>query len=457
MVQKLLSGEVRGVSGALKLRAEKTSLFLTKLTSLSHLRERKQRNCLNCNAEVHGKYCHICGQENLEPTESVWHLVSHFINDITHFDGKFFSTLGLLIARPGFLSAEYKRGKRNSYLNPVKMYVFTSFVFFFVFFSTVHIDEKLFGDPEKTSLLEAVAKIDSSDFANFTMGMQRMDSAAFKDVTRALNFGSAVKRNDFQPMIDSLRAKKSKSFVSSPLRVIRSIDSIHYKNLAGIVSEMDSNTLAIFTKAINQGEPLSQRDFLRYRDSMHENSTSVLGKRYKNRAQYDSLVKIGAVTHGWLKRAVVQKLFDVTEKISKSNGKVMSGIFNIVLHNFPQMLFFSLPLFALFLKLIYWRRKEFYIVSHGIYTVHLYIFYFIVLLAMILLNKLGGYTSWNWPNDLNVMLTILLFVYEYKAMRNFYGQRRAKTFIKFLLAGMGRFFIIIFLFLFFLLFSFLKI
>src|SRR4029079_8070293 len=84
---------------------------------------------------IHGRYCHVCGQQNLEPKESVWHLVSHFFNDITHFDGKFFTTLKYLLLKPGFLSREYIKGRRSSYLDPVRMYVFTSAIFFLLFFA----------------------------------------------------------------------------------------------------------------------------------------------------------------------------------------------------------------------------------------------------------------------------------------------------------------------------------
>ncbi len=80
---------------------------------MSHLLQRKEKNCLNCGTTVIGKYCHVCGQENIEPKESVWHLVSHFFNDITHFDGKFFTSLKDLVFKPGFLSKEYMNGKKS--------------------------------------------------------------------------------------------------------------------------------------------------------------------------------------------------------------------------------------------------------------------------------------------------------------------------------------------------------
>ena len=102
---------------------------------MSHFKERKEKNCLNCNAEVQGRYCHLCGQENVEPKETFAHLVTHFVYDITHFDGKFFSSVKSLLFKPGFLSLEYIRGKRLSYLNPIKMYVFISAIFFLFFFT----------------------------------------------------------------------------------------------------------------------------------------------------------------------------------------------------------------------------------------------------------------------------------------------------------------------------------
>ena len=105
---------------------------------MSHNRERKEKICLNCNAAVYGRYCHVCGQENTEPKESFLHLVNHFIEDISHFDGKFFITIKDLIFKPGFLSIEYLRGRRVSYLHPVRMYIFTSAIFFFFYFAVHH-------------------------------------------------------------------------------------------------------------------------------------------------------------------------------------------------------------------------------------------------------------------------------------------------------------------------------
>src|SRR5882757_7529952 len=98
-----------------------------------HLRH--DNTCLNCGATVEERFCTRCGQENLEPKESIGHIIGHFFADITHFDSKLFITLKDLILRPGFLTREYVAGRRMSYLNPIRMYIFISAIFFLALFA----------------------------------------------------------------------------------------------------------------------------------------------------------------------------------------------------------------------------------------------------------------------------------------------------------------------------------
>ena len=102
---------------------------------MSHQPERKDKECLNCGTQVHGRFCHVCGQENVVTHQNFWSLARHFIYDVLHFDGKFFHTLLYIFTRPGFVARQYVEGKRMSYLDPIRMYLFTSALFFLVFFS----------------------------------------------------------------------------------------------------------------------------------------------------------------------------------------------------------------------------------------------------------------------------------------------------------------------------------
>jgi hypothetical protein len=106
----------------------------TPVKNMSTLPERTEKRCLNCEILVYGRYCQVCGQENSDHHMTFLGMVRHFVFDIFHFDGKFFTTLKKLITRPGLVSKEYVEGKRARHLEPIKMYVFTSAIFFILFF-----------------------------------------------------------------------------------------------------------------------------------------------------------------------------------------------------------------------------------------------------------------------------------------------------------------------------------
>lgn len=95
-----------------------------------HLRDNKE--CQNCGYTVEEIYCPHCGQKNTETRQSFGHLVGHFVEDLTHYDGAFWKTIKYLLFRPAFLTQEYLMGKRQLYVPPVKLYIFISFLTFLI-------------------------------------------------------------------------------------------------------------------------------------------------------------------------------------------------------------------------------------------------------------------------------------------------------------------------------------
>jgi hypothetical protein len=355
---------------------------------VSHFAERGEKSCLNCNALVHGRFCHICGQENIEPKESMWHLITHFFQDITHFDGKFFSSLKLLMTRPGFLSREYMLGRRASYLNPIRMYVFTSAFFFLVFFSVFNIDKESFvkGGKIDGKTLDSIAAMDSVSFDAFTKKLNKKNGKGEVPMSRA----------ELQQFFDS------------------SIANLQAVNFTGNMA-------------------------------------------YKSRKEYDSLVKAGVEKDNWLVQLFVHKSLEIKEKYKKNPGESVGVLMSTFVHSLPQILFISLPLFAMLLRLLYIRRKNFYYVSHGIFSVHFYIFTFITMLVIFGLGRLNKMLDSVIVGVIEGVIVAGIFFYLYKAMRNFYAQRRAKTVFKFLLLCILLIFLMLLLFLIFILFSFFKI
>jgi hypothetical protein len=368
---------------------------------VSHLPERQEKTCLNCETTVHGRFCHVCGQENIEPKESFWHLITHFVYDITHFDGKFFSTLRYLLFRPGFLSKEYLRGRRASYLHPIRMYVFTSAFFFLIFFSV-------------RSETEGVIKYADE---------KRQDTARIIKKLKKKRADLVELIEDTSLLIGKDRFRAKLVAVDSDLALIRR-DTTAKEKLKTLGDEYN---------------------FL----------GGNIGNKFKSVGAYDSVqASLPAEKRdNWLERRFTRQNLRLREKYHDDGKAIWRAILEKFNHLFPQMLFVSLPLFALLLQLLYARRKQFYYVNHVIFTIHLYCGTFIIILATMALQGIFGLFGAEMPSLLNALLGLAGFYYCYKSMRNFYQQRRGKTILKYLLVLFLSLFVMTFIFIGFFIFS----
>ena len=404
---------------------------------MSHLKERKEKICLNCNADLHGRYCHVCGQENLEPKETVWHLIQHFFNDITHFDGKFFATVKYLLRKPGFLSAEYMAGRRASYLNPIRAYVFTSAIFFIVLFSlkgareivSQRVDKEGLAELElrKMKLEAKLVKADPDDKGDIEQGIRRADVkiAAIRHV-----YGDSTDRKlDNDEMDEAILQTRS--------------DSLLLPNLSPAARERISKKV----KAAKDDEDLGPSFF------------GINQGRYKTVQAYDSAeAKLpNDIRDGWLTRMITRKVIHLQMEYHEDKRAFNEHLKENIMHSFPKILFVTLPLFAMILNILYFRHKQYYYVDHGIFTIHVYCATFILLLLYILLQKIADAVGVRWIQVICYILVfavwVYILIYLYKAMRGFYKQGRVKTFIKYFITCFIAFIVNIFLFLLFILIS----
>ncbi|GAA3777557.1 DUF3667 domain-containing protein [Flavobacterium ginsengiterrae] len=97
---------------------------------MSHNKIREDKTCLNCRHVVEQKFCPNCGQENSDSRKTFHHLFVHFFEDLTHYENAFWKTIKNLLFKPATLTKEYLSGKRLSYLAPVRLYIFISFITF---------------------------------------------------------------------------------------------------------------------------------------------------------------------------------------------------------------------------------------------------------------------------------------------------------------------------------------
>src|SRR5438876_6818773 len=88
-------------------------------------------HCQNCGAELTGPHCAQCGQAAIDYRRSFRHVIVDLLDSFLNWDSKFFATIGLLIVKPWRLTNEFLAGKRVCYVNPLRLYLLASILFFF--------------------------------------------------------------------------------------------------------------------------------------------------------------------------------------------------------------------------------------------------------------------------------------------------------------------------------------
>jgi hypothetical protein len=328
---------------------------------------REETDCLNCGTTLQGRFCHNCGQENLQIKESFGHMMNHAISDYFHFDHKFFHTLKPLFFKPGYLTNEYMAGRRAQYLHPVKMYIFISLVYFLLVFQQKGGDAVTFTDKEMTPTeLNAAIKI--------------------------------INQNHFIP----LKAKKG------------AINDLYKENGYIIVNK----------RLVKDTSKKEKERVKEEAANPHIVSTSTKDTSYEEYMADQNKLPAGK-QDGWFEKYYNKKAF----AINKQKINIKDVVEESIKHNFQKMMFVLLPLFALILQITFYKSKKFY-VEHLIYALHLHCFMFLFLATLIILKFLIP-TDWEtvigW---LTFASTIAIILYIYKSLRAVYHRSRWRTITK---------------------------
>jgi len=335
---------------------------------VSHQPERTEKDCLNCGAEVHGRYCHRCGQENIVTQQGFISLTKHFVYDIFHFDGKFFDTFKYLFFSPGKVPAEYVSGRRNRYLDPIRMYLFTSAVFFLIFFSSSTIETNYVGVTTRylslSDRLKEAAKLYPPEASK--------DSAAYQKLNLLLDTSITIR-----------------------------LDRIREKNVGDTAPRImiDNQAYAMHTEhLIDINDRSGKTD--------------------------------------WVDRQLEKKWIIYKRQYGDNVNQMINDLVNRFIHWFPYILFVSLPLFALILKLLYRKNKRFVYSDHAVFTLYHYIFSFLLLLLMMGFLKLEDLSGWGVFGWVVNFLMIAWLVYLFYSLKRFYGKSGGHNLWRFVLLNL---------------------
>lgn len=86
--------------------------------------------CLNCGTGLKGPFCYYCGQPDRNFLRFFPVLLRDLMEDLLDLDSRFMRTLKPLLFKPGRLTRDYMQGRRFRYAPPMRLYIFSSIVFF---------------------------------------------------------------------------------------------------------------------------------------------------------------------------------------------------------------------------------------------------------------------------------------------------------------------------------------
>jgi uncharacterized protein DUF3667 len=321
--------------------------------------------CENCGAQLTGHYCGQCGQAAVDYRRSFRHVVADVLESFLNWDSKFFTTIGLLLFKPWRLTNAFLAGHRVRYVNPLRLYLLASILFFFA----VNYGAK--------GLRFEPGKLSPKDRAELEADLKKGDlPPAAREQLEALLLESPSPSSSPQSTSPSLATN-----VPSPLP-----------------SAGTNNQRREYGK-------IGERPFMAF-DSQEKTSTPF---------------------ERWIEARAKEKMGEHGTKM----GLFIATLFS----NLPYMMLCCIPLFALVLKILYLRRRIFYI-DHLIYALHIHTFAYVgimlIVLATIGLNRAAPGTIAGW----SIALLWIAFVMQiFLSIRRVYLQGWFTSIFKFLFGG----------------------
>lgn len=388
---------------------------------------RKDKTCLNCRHVVENKFCPNCGQENSDTRKTFHHLFIHFFEDLTHYENAFWRTIKNLLFKPSVLTKEYLSGKRLSYLAPVRLYIFISFLTFFLLsvLPAKSIKEGMLKNTDNKSASEKLKIVGDSITKIINEGKQE-------------NIKDSLRENGLNIAFDSVNNKTKYEYKNADYAPKISKEEIEINAL------LNSNKISDSTK-------IKLKEVLEIAKKSEKVDNADFNFGYDNIQALDSAKakgEVNATTYWFMKKAI---------KVKENNTKdeIISKGFDSIKGNFPKVLIIYMPLFAFFLWLFHGKKRWYYF-DHGIFTLHYFSFLLLISLIIITFSKILDYSNINNYTEIpSKIISILgigwMFYYFFPAHHRFYAETRKMSFLKsIILFFINMFFILIILILFFL-------
>jgi len=352
-------------------------------------------HCENCGAELQGHWCAKCGQPAIDYRRSFRYVIADLLNEFLNWDSKFFATIALLLVRPWKLTNEFLAGHRVRYVHPLRLYLLASILFFFA--------------------------------ATYGIKSAHLQPLDLSPSTRAEIRSELMKENVSPEVQQKIEEALGGKPVSSEKRA------------------------ALEQQLKNESLPKEARDAIQQR--LDYGDPTPLDARAKlEETMKDLPPEVRAKVHESFKKAQDKAVIFEADKDEKPNdmpkwlekrarekfgehGTNIQLFLVTLISNLPYMMLACIPLFACVLKLLYVRRRIFYI-DHLVYALHIHAFAYVGIILLVLatigLNRVAPGAVAGWTITL---LWIVFLVQIFLSIRRVYRQGRFISLFKFFFGG----------------------
>jgi predicted RNA-binding Zn-ribbon protein involved in translation (DUF1610 family) len=339
------------------------------MKSISEFKKDKRgATCLNCEKTIspNDHFCPNCGQINNTSRISLNYYFSEYLTGFFSFDNRFFKTIIPLLFKPGKVTREFIEGKRKKYVNPFQLYLNITIIFFLLIglFSTID----NFRDSKK---------------------MNNIEQNESEDLISALDSLKTIVIN-----------KDSISTTKNEISIDFTLDSLN--NSSNKNGPIISSFKKIFIKVTK---------FIKYDEEHDKVNISIALKELGYEDNYWNVFY-------YSKAKNINKYINDPDFRKSYSDNLISKI--------SIALFLLLPVFTLFVSLLYIRNKYNYS-EHLVFVFHTQTVFFILLILSVIIDR---YLTSDWATTLAIFLFLS---YLFVALRNFYKQGKFKTFIKFII------------------------
>lgn len=89
--------------------------------------------CPNCGATRPNAFCAYCGQNSRDYNASLWSILKGAIAEMFELDGRVIRSIKSIVLHPGQLSLAFAENRRADFVNPFRLFMFTTIIWFFLF------------------------------------------------------------------------------------------------------------------------------------------------------------------------------------------------------------------------------------------------------------------------------------------------------------------------------------